>query len=145
MVTRPPRRRSATVFSSLPPRGASSVGPSTYWIGVADAGARRAADTGDEKPFTGGNITLQRVIAGKVVASFDFDEDGEPNEAMPLDDFLELLAAWRYARTAAARPDRADRRAPVRAATWPTDTLTKDRSRCDERDGDRGLRRARTS
>jgi hypothetical protein len=82
-------------ISSLPPRGARGVGPSTYWINVAEDGARRCAESGDEKPFTCGNITLLRVRGEQVIASFEFDDESEPGEAMPLGDFLSMLTEWR--------------------------------------------------
>ena len=82
-------------ISSLPPRGELGVGPSTYWIDVAEQGARRAAEEGDQAPFTCGNITTLRVVEGQVVASYDFAHEDEPTEAMSLDEFLALLAAWR--------------------------------------------------
>ena len=82
-------------ISSLPPRGAPGNGPSTYWIDVAEAGARRAAETSDDAPFTGGNITELRVRDGLVIARYDFAEPDEPVDALPLDDFLELLSRWR--------------------------------------------------
>jgi hypothetical protein len=82
-------------ISSLPPRGAPGVGPSTYWIDVAEQGARRAAEERDQMPFTSGNITTLRVLEGQVVASYDFADEGEATEAMDLDEFLALLAAWR--------------------------------------------------
>jgi len=80
--------------SSLPPRGANGVGPSTYWIDVAEEGVIRASQQGVESPFTAGNVTRLRVRSGKVTASLDFAED-EPEEAMPLADFLAILRAWR--------------------------------------------------
>lgn len=48
-------------ISSLPPRGAEGNGPSTYWIDQAEAGARSAHETGDERPFLWGNITVLSV------------------------------------------------------------------------------------
>ncbi len=81
-------------ISSLPPRGATGVGPSTYWIDVADDGARRAAAAGDERPFTWGNITQLRVRSGRVFASLDIDDPTDDDEAIPLDEFLHLLSAW---------------------------------------------------
>lgn len=85
----------ADSISSLPPRGAGGGGPSTYWIDVAADGARRAASTGDERPFAWGNVTLLRVKSREVVAAFDFADETEAGETMALDDFLALLAAWR--------------------------------------------------
>jgi hypothetical protein len=82
-------------ISSLPPRGAAGNGPSTYWIDIAEHGARRAAQSGDVAPFTWGNSTLLRVQSGNVVAAYDCAEENEPGEAIPLDEFLALLAEWR--------------------------------------------------
>jgi hypothetical protein len=82
-------------ISSLPPRGAPGNGPSTFWIDEAERGARQAHRTGDTRPFLWGNITALRVVGDSVIAKFDFDEEEEPGEAMPLDDFLALLAEWR--------------------------------------------------
>jgi hypothetical protein len=81
--------------SSLPPRGAGGVGPSTYLIDVAEEGAAiRASEQGDERPFTAGNVTRLRVRSERVTACLDFAED-EPGEAMPLADFLAILGVWR--------------------------------------------------
>lgn len=82
-------------ISSLPPRGASGVGPSTYWIDVAANGARQAAASGDERPFAWGNITQLRVRAGRVLASLDIDDPTDEDESISLDDFVGLLSAWR--------------------------------------------------
>lgn len=82
-------------ISSLPPRGERGTGPSTYWIDVADRGARRSASTGDERPFTWGNITQLRVKAGRVFASIDIDDPTDEDESLSLEDFLSLLSAWR--------------------------------------------------
>lgn len=87
----------ADSISSLPPRGAQGNGPSTYWIDHAAEGVRRAAMNGDERPFTSGNITVLQVSGGDtVVAKHEYDEDDEPGDALPLVDFLALLAAWRH-------------------------------------------------
>jgi hypothetical protein len=40
-------------------------------------------------------MTLLRVRSGNVVASYDFSGENEPGEAIPLDEFLALLAQWR--------------------------------------------------
>ena len=82
-------------ISSLPPRGKRGRGPSTYWIEVADRGARLASERNDERPFTWGNITQLRVKDGRVLASLDVDEPSDDDEAIALEDFLELLAEWR--------------------------------------------------
>jgi len=82
-------------ISSLPPRGASGNGPSTYWIDVATAGVQRAFQKGANRPFTWGNSTLLRVIDGAVVASQDYADEGDPGESMPVSDFLAILEQWR--------------------------------------------------
>ena len=82
-------------ISSLPPRGEPGRGPSTYWIDVAAQGARLASERGDERPFTWGNSTRLRVKGGRVLASFDYDDPSDDDEAIGLKDFLALLAAWR--------------------------------------------------
>ena len=81
-------------ISSLPPRGATGNGPSTYWIDQAEKGAVEAHRSGDIRPFLWGNITVLRVIDNMVVAKYDYDDD-EPGEAVPLNDFLEVLTEWR--------------------------------------------------
>lgn len=83
-------------ISSLPHRGEACSGPSTYWIDLADHAAREARRTGDSRPFASGNITLLSVRDDTVVASYDYAEDGEPGEALHLDDFLSILARWRH-------------------------------------------------
>ena len=70
-------------ISSLPPRGARGHGPSTYWIDQAAAGALLAAQSGDERPFLWGNLAVLRLLGGFVVANYDYDEDGEPGDAIP--------------------------------------------------------------
>ena len=82
-------------ISSLPPRGATGRGPSTYWIDVAEIGARRATTSGDTNQFTWGNVTSLRIEGRDVVAAYEFDPDENDAEYMPLDDFLGLLAEWR--------------------------------------------------
>jgi hypothetical protein len=82
-------------ISSLPPRGKRGRGPSTYWIDVADRGARLASECNDERPFVWGNITQLRVKGGRVLASLDIDEPSDDDESIALEDFLSLLADWR--------------------------------------------------
>ncbi len=91
----------ADSVSSLPPRGEQGPGPSTYWIDVAFEGAVRSSAGGDGRPFTGGNITLLQLTTEGVEARYDFQEDEEPGEVMPLADFLDILTRWRAAVLAA--------------------------------------------
>jgi hypothetical protein len=79
-------------ISSLPPRGARGNGPSTYWIDRAEQGARLSVKS---RPFVTGNATTLRVMDQTVLANYDYAEDDEPGESMPLSDFLELLREWR--------------------------------------------------
>ena len=79
---------------SLPPRGSPGNAPSTYWIDQAERGAIQAHRSGDTCPFLWGNITILRVIGDTVVANYDYAEDDEPGEALPLKDFLDLLSEW---------------------------------------------------
>jgi hypothetical protein len=82
-------------ISSLPPRGERGRGPSTYWIDAADRGARVASERDDEQPFLWGNIPQLRVKEGRVLASFDYDEPADDDDAIALADFLALLSSWR--------------------------------------------------
>lgn len=115
----------ADSVSSLPPRGASGNGPSTYWIDLALERSRQAAEAGDERPFTWGNITELSVRNGEVVARYDYADPDEPGEALPLDEFLDLLNRWRTRVLESARratlplPD-TSRRNPV--VSTPTTT-----------------------
>lgn len=81
--------------SSLPPRGATGNGPSTYWVDVAISGLDRALASGAGRPFTWGNITLLRLNAGHVEARYDFDEDDVPGEFLDADDVRGILGEWR--------------------------------------------------
>jgi hypothetical protein len=85
----------ADSISSLPPRGETGAGPSTYWIDVARKGAVNAARDRSERLFTGGNITLLRVRGDEVEARYDYDDDDVAGETIPLADFLSLLEEWR--------------------------------------------------
>lgn len=93
----------ADSISSLPPRGATGAGPSTYWIDIAREGAVTAARDRSERPFTGGNVTLLRVRRDEVEARYDYDDDGVAGETLPLADFLSLLDQWRSRVEASAR------------------------------------------
>jgi hypothetical protein len=85
----------ADSVSSLPPRGQSVHGPSTYWVDVALDGVEAALATGSHRPFTWGNSTLLRVRDGMVEARFDYDEENVAGEFMDIVDFRTLLLEWR--------------------------------------------------
>jgi hypothetical protein len=38
---------------------------------------------------------MLRVKDGHVLANYDYDDESEPGEALPLDDFVGLLEEWR--------------------------------------------------
>jgi hypothetical protein len=82
-------------ISSLPPRGAAGNGPSSYWIDQTQHRLREALRTGDTRPFAWGNVTRLRVRGDEVVASLDFDQDGEPGQAIPVSGFISILTEWR--------------------------------------------------
>ncbi|WP_157692928.1 hypothetical protein [Pedococcus dokdonensis] len=81
--------------SSLPPRGATGNGPSTYWVDVASIGLDRALASGTDRPFTWGNITLLRLNHGRVEARYDFDEEDVPGQFLDVDDLRRVLDDWR--------------------------------------------------
>lgn len=84
--------------SSLPPRGWPGNGPCTYWIDVTEQGLADAIATGSNQPFIGGNITLFRLVGGRVEARYDFDDiDDETAESefIEIDDFRAILQQWR--------------------------------------------------
>ncbi len=85
----------ADAVSSLPPRGERGVGPSTYWIDLSEAQARRSATEGELAPFVSGNITYLRVQGDLVIAAYDFDPEESEAESMPLSVFLGILGQWR--------------------------------------------------
>lgn len=81
--------------SSLPPRGWKGNGPSTYWVDVALHGLQRAVAAGSDRPFTWGNITLLRLIGGRVEARYDFDEEDVEGQFLEVLAFQEILEGWR--------------------------------------------------
>lgn len=104
--------------SSLPPRGATGNGPSTYWVDVARQGLDRSLASGDDRPFTWGNITLLRLKEGRVEARYDFDDEDEHGQFLEVEAFQRILNRWRdqiqqsAARCTSALPD-TYRRNPV--------------------------------
>ena len=81
--------------SSLPPRGATGNGPSTYWVDEASAGLDRAQASGTDRPFTWGNITLLRIKQGHVEARYDFDEEDVAGQFLDVGDLRRVLDDWR--------------------------------------------------
>lgn len=84
--------------SSFPPRGWPGNGPCTYWIDVTQQGLADALATGSTDPFIGGNMTLFRVVEGRLEARYDFDDINDekaPSEFIDIDDFRAILQQWR--------------------------------------------------
>jgi hypothetical protein len=109
----------ADSISSLPPRGAPGLGPSTYWIDVARAGTIAALESDSDAPFTGGNVTVLRIRDGMVEARFDFDDEALPGDTITVSDFIALLDEWRSrdedsARVATSPLPKTYRRNPMR-------------------------------
>lgn len=81
--------------SSLPPRGATGNGPSTYWVDFARLGLDRALASSSDAPFTWGNVTLLRLNAGRVEARLDFEEEDVPGQFLDVSDLRLILDEWR--------------------------------------------------
>jgi hypothetical protein len=83
-------------LGTRPPRGAPQDGPSTYWIDTTLAQLNDRAIDGGTDPIAAGNITYLIVRDGSVQARLDVDSDEDDNyDAVPIEDFLALLRAWR--------------------------------------------------
>jgi len=54
-----------------------------------------AVEAHSDAAFTWGNITLLRVRDGLVEVRYDYDDEADPGDAIPLADFIDLLAQWR--------------------------------------------------
>jgi hypothetical protein len=82
--------------TSRAPRGAVRQGLSTYWIDRTEERLLRARHQGLAAPFASGDAWYLRLEGDTVVAASDYDEPREGHsETMPLEKFLDLLAAWR--------------------------------------------------
>jgi hypothetical protein len=98
-------------LGSRPPRGARQDGPSTYWLDLAINQLIERLEDGGPRPFASGNVTYLQVRDRQVEARYDFDpEDSDIVDAVPADDFLALLRAWRQ-RVLDESPE-ADQRVP---------------------------------
>ena len=81
---------------SRPPRDAPQDGPSTYWVDSALTGLRARLEDAGEEPFTSGNETYLQLKEGLVEARYDYDAADSPYvDAVPADELLHLLEAWR--------------------------------------------------
>jgi hypothetical protein len=81
--------------SSLPPGGAKGSGPSPYWVDFARLGLDRALESGSDRPFTWGNVTLLRLKRGRVEARLDFEEEDVPGQFLDVPEFQTVLDEWR--------------------------------------------------
>jgi hypothetical protein len=98
-------------LGTRPPRGAPQDGPSTYWIDQALAELSKRLTYGGKDSIASGNITYLVVRGQTVQARLDIDSEDDQNyDAVPVDDFIELLSAWR-ARVMLQSPS-ADKRLP---------------------------------
>jgi hypothetical protein len=105
-------------LGSRPPRGARQDGPSTYWLDRAITQLVERLKDGGSEPFASGNVTYLQVRDQQVEARYDFDpEDSDSVDAVPADDFLTLLRAWRK-RVLDESPE-ADQRVPPPPAARP--------------------------
>ena len=98
-------------IGTRPPRGAPQDGPSTYWIDHAVTYLEARIQDGGREPFASGNATYLQLRNGVVEARYDFDaEEDEILDAVPADEFLALLRAWRE--SVLAESPVADKRMP---------------------------------
>jgi SAM-dependent methyltransferase len=79
--------------SALPPVGSEETSLSTYWIDRAICELRRRHERGDDGMVQGGNATTLIPQGSDVVAASDYELFDD--ECMPVNDFLDVLLAWR--------------------------------------------------
>ena len=83
-------------ISTHPPQGAAQDGPSTYWIDRALTYLRYRLEDGGKEELASGNATYLQVRNGMAEARWEFDvEDSETFDAVPGEELVELLQAWR--------------------------------------------------
>jgi hypothetical protein len=101
-------------ISTHPPQGAAQDCPSTYWIDRALRYLESRLDDGGKEPLASGSATYLQVRDGIVEARYEFGiEDDDRFDAVPAEDLLALLKAWRTK----VLEESADRRAvPLRMA-----------------------------
>ncbi|MFD6072570.1 YacL family protein [Amycolatopsis lurida] len=100
-----------------PPVGAAKGGPSTYWIDEALKGLRARIEDDSDEPFASGNMTYLRAGHGVVEARYDYaPDDDQLVDAVPVDEFVDLLGAWR--RRVLAESPTADQHKPPPPHVW---------------------------
>jgi hypothetical protein len=83
-------------LSSHPPQGAPQDGPSTYWIDKTLRHLEARLEDGGEEPIASGNATYLQLRHGLVEARYVFDPEDAPDfDAVPAEEVLALLQAWR--------------------------------------------------
>lgn len=103
-------------IGTCPQRGGSQDGPSTYWIDRALKYLQYRLEDGGKEPLASGNATYLQVRDGMVEAHYEFGiEDDDPFDAVPGEDLVELLKAWR----AKVLQESAGARPPVKSYPMP--------------------------
>ncbi len=82
-------------ISTHPPQGAAQDGPSTYWIDRALRYLQCRLEDGGKEELASGNTTYLQVRNGLVEARFEFALEDDDFDAVPGEELLELLTAWR--------------------------------------------------
>jgi hypothetical protein len=97
-------------ISTHPPQGAAQDGPSTYWIDRALTYLRCRLEDGGKEELASGNATYLQVRNGMAEARYDFALEDDEFDAVPGEELLELLTAWRA--TVLQQSATADKRVP---------------------------------
>ena len=84
----------ADAVSSLPPRGSKEQRLSTYWIDSALDRLSRLQGAHEDGMIASGNAYSILLSGDRVTAAFDYGDE-DTFEAMPIEDFVDLLERWR--------------------------------------------------
>jgi hypothetical protein len=83
-------------IGTYPPGGGDQDCPSTYWLDRALKYLRYRLEDGGKEPLASGNATYLQVRDGMVEAHYEFGtENDDPFDAVPGEELVELLNAWR--------------------------------------------------
>lgn len=83
----------ADAITPLPPVGSDEPSLSTYWIDRAISEIRRRQESGVGGAVQSGNATTLSLRGSQVIARSDYDLSDD--ECMPVEDFFDVLRAWR--------------------------------------------------
>jgi hypothetical protein len=83
----------ADAITPLPPIGSDEPSLSTYWMDRAISEIQRRQESGGDGAVQSGNATTLILRGSQVIATSDYDLFDD--ECMPVDDFLDILRAWR--------------------------------------------------